>query len=316
MKFYFKAACVLLAVFFLSGCRHAIDAKKQAAEGPGAVVIDGFSHPAAVVAEPGGRIFYVSDLGAGAGQVKDGDGFISKVSADGKILVRNFLPKDGVLDAPRGMVIIMRTIYVADVDRVVAFDLHTREKVFELEFAGEKTAFLNGLALLANNVMAVSSTDTGRIYLMTIGVRPRFRVLQKDVAGAAGLVLDRKSRRLFVAGFGDPAAFDKGGLASGRLGVMTFGDGRQAQYMDILKPMGALTGVEMLSNGMLIVSDWVAPDRPGMVRVFDPHTGHVMNIKLSREIRGPSNFHFDANTGNLWIPLTLEGKVMIEKIRN
>ena len=150
---------------------------------------------------------------------------------------------------------------------------------------------------------------------MTIGERPRFKILQENIAGAAGLALDRKNSRLFVAGFGDAAAFDKGVRPVGKLGVMTFKDGL-AQYRDISTPMGALDGIGILSNGMLLVSDWVAPDRPGAIHVFDLHTGKAMDIKLSREIRGPSNFHFDANTGNLWIPLTLEGKVMIEKIRN
>lgn len=295
------------------GCRRFPKAKTQPPVAGAHLVIEGFASPESVVKDTDGRYFYVSNMGDKLDpRAKDGDGFISRLSPDGKVLDRRFLPKSGTLDSPKGMAIIGRTLYTADVDMIAGFNLDTREKVFDLDFSSEKTAFLNDLAVIDDNTLAISATDVNKVYLATLGDEPSLRLLKDNIAGANGLFYDAKNGKLFVAGFGE--GFEKGENAGGRLGVLTFRDG-PAQYRAISIPIGALDGIALLPDGMLLFSDWVALDSPGAIWLFDPHTGSLTALDLSRELRGPADFYFDEKTGNLWLPLMQDGKVLIEKIR-
>lgn len=201
VKAVFIAAVAAVAALVAGGCGQFLKTEKHAPSA--SLVIEGFSLPESVAKDTNGKNFYVSNMGAKLEPTaKDGDGFISRLSPDGRILDKKFLPKDGVLNSPKGMSIIGRVIYTADVDRVVGFNLDTMEKVFDLDFSSEKTVFLNDIAVIDGNTFAVSATDVNKVYLITLGDKPSFRVLQDNVMGANGLFYEAKTRRLYVVGFG------------------------------------------------------------------------------------------------------------------
>lgn len=86
-------------------------------------IIEGFSHPESITADSTGKIF-VSNIGAALEPTaKDGDGFITELSADGAVIERFFTPK-GALNAPKGLAAINDVLYVADIDRIVGFNLN------------------------------------------------------------------------------------------------------------------------------------------------------------------------------------------------
>ena len=84
-------------------------------------MLGGFSHPESVDLDIPHQVFYVSNLG-GAPLDKDGNGFISKVSRDGKLLQLKWI--EG-LNAPKGMVMNGFTLYVSDIDKLVEIDTRT-----------------------------------------------------------------------------------------------------------------------------------------------------------------------------------------------
>ncbi len=128
-------------------------------------VIEGLSSPESVAMTGDGKKFFISNLGEKLEpSAKDGDGFITEVSPEGAVVNKKFLPKSGVLNGPKGLSIIGPTLYVTDVDRVVGFDLVSREQVFEMDFSAEKTVFLNDLAVYDDNTLFVSATDIGKIF--------------------------------------------------------------------------------------------------------------------------------------------------------
>ena len=147
-----------LALLIVSGCRGLRPAEVKTEVKT--KVIDGFSSPESVIADRDGSRFFVSNVGEKLEpSAKDGDGFISELTPDGAVVNRNFLPKEGVLNAPKGMAIIGQTLFVTDIDRVVGFDMATRQKTFELDFSAEKTVFLNDLAVFDDKTLFVSATD-------------------------------------------------------------------------------------------------------------------------------------------------------------
>ncbi|KAF5276817.1 hypothetical protein FQR65_LT16160 [Abscondita terminalis] len=55
-----------------------------------------------------------------------------KLKSDGKLIELKFAPTKGVLHAPKGMTIENGILYVADLERIVGFDINSQKTVFEL----------------------------------------------------------------------------------------------------------------------------------------------------------------------------------------
>lgn len=312
--------------------------------------IKGFASPECVVSD--GEFFYVSNLGLRlAPSEKDGDGFIAKVSKDGKILADRWIATDEkagiVLHSPKGMVIVGKILYVTDIDRVLGFDLNTREKVFELDFSAEKTLFLNDITARAENKtivvpvrstatkrgkrgkrakgssareititsvakassLFVSATDIGKIFEIELNNTPSYKELDiQPLAGPNGLAWDAKNANLYVVGFG------KNNEPNGEIGRIHFEKNERYSYEKLSDSLGYYDGVALNNTGKLITTDWVGFDgKKGIVKVFDfqKHTCSILSIP---KIFGPADFWYDARTQSLWIPKMLEQKVLVQRI--
>ncbi|MBI5237601.1 MAG: hypothetical protein HY887_04180 [Deltaproteobacteria bacterium] len=299
-------ASFLLAAWLLAltGCHSIWRGSKAPA------VISGFSSPESIVYAPEIKRYLVSNVGEKLEpSLKDSDGFISMLAEDGTIVERRYLPKDGVLHAPKGMAIIGNTLYVADIDMLIGFDLTTREKTFEMDFSGEKTIFLNDLAALDENTLALSATDTGKVFMVSLKAKT-CSVLAEGIAGPNGLYYDAESKRLFVVGFGE------GYKANGGAGFINLRE-REAKpvYKKLTDSIGALDGVALLPGGRLMFSDWVSFEKPGALRVYDLDKKELSTVKLSEDVRGPADFYYDAKHKKLYLPRMLEGKLSIECIK-
>ena len=81
----------------------------------------GLMGPESAVYNATRRIFYVSNIN-GDPVDKDGNGFISKLSADGEVVKTHWVTG---LDGPKGMVLHGGRLYVSDIDRLVAIQVKT-----------------------------------------------------------------------------------------------------------------------------------------------------------------------------------------------
>ena len=75
--------------------------------------------PESVIYDKKNNVIYAANMNLEP-RKKDGNGFISKISTDGKILDLHWA--DG-LSSPKGLAIVGDILYAADVDEVVAIDL-------------------------------------------------------------------------------------------------------------------------------------------------------------------------------------------------
>ncbi len=299
-SFSLSAVMAIALVFILSGCKE---------PEPSFKVIGGFSSPESVIAGPGSERFYVSNVGEKLQpSTKDGDGFISALSADGTVIERKYLPTQGELNAPKGMAVIGRVLYVADIDRIVGFDLGSRALVFELDFSAEKTAFLNDLAVIDAETLVVSASDIGKVYEVSLGDNPRYEVFIDKLPGANGLYYDATNHRLFIVSMGSGKGFN------GALSVISLAHGG-GNLQRLTGPLGSLDGVVLLGDDRVLFTDWVAYDKTGVMRSFNLNTKELSEIKLAEAPRGPADFYYDADSARLWLPRMMEGTVMIEKLR-
>lgn len=117
------------------------------------------SVPESVLYDPKGDILYVANI-VGKSDSLDGDGFISKVSLDGKI--ENLKWTTG-LNAPKGMGIHKNRLYVTDVYRLVAINLSNGQAETTWD-AVDKKAFLNDVTVDKDGTVYVSDNRNNKIY--------------------------------------------------------------------------------------------------------------------------------------------------------
>jgi len=118
---------------------------------------EGFDAPEGVALAADGA-FFISNVG---GEDTDGDGFISKLGADGTLLVERFA--DGA-DGPKGMAVIDGVLYVCDIVRVRTYDASTGETGPVIDIPDAR--YLND-ATVWNGDVFVSDSGTGRIWRLT-----------------------------------------------------------------------------------------------------------------------------------------------------
>ncbi|WP_309645280.1 hypothetical protein [Phenylobacterium sp.] len=210
----------------------------------------GLESPESVALSADGTFFYVANV-AGEGDARDGRGFISRVSRDGKMLQKEWASG---LHAPKGAVLAHDRLYVTDIDRLVAIDLATGAAIETHAAPGAK--FLNDTALAPDGTLLFSDSANARIYakagkgdVVIWAEAPELRAVnglspEKDrlvVTTMAGkfLAMDYKTKAITV-------------LAEG------IGDG---------------DGVARLDDGRYLVSEW-----PG--RMFEVGRGGAISVIL------------------------------------
>ena len=251
-----------------------------------------------------GQFFYVTNIGkALAPAEKDGDGFISKVGTDGKIITASITTEK--LNAPKGTAIIKGVLYVTDIDRIVGIDLASGKKVAEVSLASANTSFANDLSVKDDNTLFVSATDVGKVF--EVNLKTGQVQLIADVKGANGLWYDKATNRLYTCSF----SFEN--MQGGEIGVISWKD-KKPVYETIGNIHGAFDGLALIDKNTLIVSDWGAMDHPaGFVEKIDLTTKTATKLDWP-VFSGPADFYLDAKQKRLIIPELVAGKVAIKTL--
>lgn len=106
------------------------------------------------------QVIYVSNV-AGSPTDKDGIGFISKISPDGKILELEWVTG---LNAPKGMGLSGGYLYVSDINRIVKISIASGKIAGQVEITGSQ--FLNDIATDKNGNVYVSDMNGNAIYII------------------------------------------------------------------------------------------------------------------------------------------------------
>ncbi|MCF8378020.1 MAG: hypothetical protein K9H49_00495 [Bacteroidales bacterium] len=109
------------------------------------------------------NILYVSNINSGPA-VKDGNGFISKLSPQGEILNLKWITG---ISAPKGMGVFKNLLYVADLDELVIVDIEKGEIIQKIAIEG--SSFLNDIDIDSDGVVFISDSDTGKVYKLENG---------------------------------------------------------------------------------------------------------------------------------------------------
>lgn len=139
------------------------------------------------------NLFFVSDI-HGDGAAKDGNGFISEVGPDGRVIRLKWVTG---LDAPKGLARVGDTLYAADLDSVVAIDIRTGRVVSKTYVPG--ATFLNDAASDPAGNLYVSDTRQGKVFRYRDG-RVSLVWGMPEMKGANGLLWWKDKLWILTAG--------------------------------------------------------------------------------------------------------------------
>jgi DNA-binding beta-propeller fold protein YncE len=260
----------------------------------------GLAHPESITSD--GHFLYVTNVGKALDPTaKDGDGYISKLSLEGKMVTPSITTEK--LNAPKGTAIVKGVLYVADIDHIIGIQLASGKKIADIDLSGSSSSFLNDLTVKDDLTLFVSAMDIGKVLEVNVTTGAFLEVA--TVKGANGIYYDKATKRLYTC------SFDFQNMQAGEIGVVSWKNKIPA-YEKIGDVHGAFDGLALLNDHTLIVSDWGALDHPaGFVEKIDLNTKKATKLDWP-VFSGPADFFFDAKGKRLVIPALVEGKVVIQ----
>src|SRR5690606_29353517 len=164
----------------------------------------GLATPESVLYDEEQDVYFVSNIN-GSPTATDGNGFISKVGPDGKVIELKWIDgsqADVTLNAPKGMAIANDKLYVADLTFVRVFDRKSGKPLGKIGAVG--ASFLNGVAAAPDGTIYVSDSGLkgGKEGLEPSGTDAIYRIGTRGTAdpvirgaelnGPNGLVADNE----------------------------------------------------------------------------------------------------------------------------
>lgn len=211
-------------------------------------VSQGIAQPESTFYHAGSDTIFVSNV-AGEPLKKDGIGWITAISPDGKVKTAKWF--DG-LNAPKGLAESKGILWVSDIDRVVGIDIKTAKLKQTIEISGAK--FLNDIVVGRDGAIFVSDTSANTIYKIKDG-KPEVFVSGGEWEAPNGLGI--YSGRLIVAGWGTGVDDNLGTKGPGSIYSINL---TSKVRTSLSNPIGHLDGFELGWKGLdgFLVSDWIA----------------------------------------------------------
>lgn len=255
----------------------------------------GFQTPESAIVDTASNVIYVSNIAGGPAD-RDGNGYISKLSPDGKVTVEKWVTG---LDAPKGLGLAGGKLFVADLDKLVEIDVASGNIVTKHEAAGAK--ILNDVAIDDEGNVYTSDWPGNAIWRLSGGTFEKW--LESDkLANPNGLLID--GDKLIVAAWGAMEA-DFSTKTPGNLLAVNLAD-KSISNLGNGKPVGNLDGLERFDADSFIVTDWVAGKVFQITRAGDAKELLVLG-------QGSADLTYNATTRTAIIPLMVDGKVVAYK---
>ena len=270
---------------------------------------DGFRVPESVKYDAARDVWYVSNVNGNPGD-HDNNGYISRLRADGAVRDTMFIAagRGGVaLDAPKGMALTGDTLWVADIDKVRAFDVTSGAALFTVDFGVLNAIFLNDIAVGPDRALYITDTGirftatgiehpaTDKIFVIPADNRRTARaVVESDAFSRPnGITYDARRARFIVVPFGGNSIYAWSGAP---------GQGPTP----IANGPGQFDGVEVMSDGRILVSSWA----DSSVSVVN---GNSL-LKIIGNVPSPADIGLDARRSRVAIPLFTGGRVEIWEV--
>jgi hypothetical protein len=261
-----------------------------------------FASPEGIASD--GQFVYISNVGPELmPQARDGDGYVLKLSADLKSSFDSEKFSAIKLNAPKGMAVLNKVLYIADIDRLVVIDLKKMIQMATFDFSRHNVDFLNDVAVKDDSTLFVSATNSNQIFQVNLKEN-NFALLETEpLLGPNGLFYQSEENKLYCAewGTGDP---------NGRLIAI---DPPTGKIKVLHQHTGNLDGIAFLRSGNLVFSDWASNSILELDMIGGELTTFYINPDMAGtdSINGPADIWFDTASDQLYVPFMIDSKVSI-----
>lgn len=248
------------------------------------------------------EFIYVSNVN-GSPDVKDGNGYISKLYKNGKACENEFISH---LNAPKGMCLVGNTLFVTDLDVVYGFNILTKKQEYFFDFKPFNTSFLNDICFDGNSNLFVSSTDQHEVYTINIKSGKMHALGLKDsLNGTNGLCCHDSI--LYIVEMGSDTSL--GGIAQ-----VSFRN-NSIQFDRLYAQLGILDGLFYLDH-KLYISDWATEKNMtiAQIHIFDLHTKTITSFPLDKQYNGIADIDYDSFHHRILAPIMEENKLQFFQI--
>ncbi len=204
-------------------------------------VFAAFDRPESVYVDS--KYIYVSNM-SGAGNLKDGIGWISKLNKKGQVLQEQWVKG---LNAPKGLGVFKGQLYTSDIDEIVVIDI-AKTSIQKISIPGAK--LLNDISIDPTGNVYISDTFGAKIFKLDQATKKVSEVVSlKDAPNGLLLVGDV----LYIAGYGKPKA-DGTGMEDGPKGGLSSYNLVSGELKSIIPDIGKIDGIQMLKDGKVVIS--------------------------------------------------------------
>jgi DNA-binding beta-propeller fold protein YncE len=233
-------------------------APQRAVQAPPAVwtIATDLAAPESAYFDAASGAVFVSNIN---GQIldKDGNGYISRLTPDGKVVDIKWATG---LNAPKGMRSVGGTLWVTDIDEVVAIDIASGRIASRVKVEG--AGFLNDLAAAPDGTVYASDSGNSTIYAVKNGMSSVFVTGAEAVETPNGLLVD--GGRLILGTIGPAAPGGRRGGGPGAGGppapagrLYAFDLTTKQRTVVTPQPIGGIDGIEPDGSGGFLVTDVV-----------------------------------------------------------
>jgi sugar lactone lactonase YvrE len=257
-----------------------------------------FATPESVLYDAAGDRYLVSNINGSPNGV-DNNGYISELLPDGTIKTPKLIAggeKNVKLDAPKGLAIVGKELWVSDISVVRKFDLKTLEPKGDI--ALPDATFANDLAVAPD----------GKVYVSDTSVKPGAKGFD-PIGGDQVLVIDKTGKAKVLAkskDLGGPNGLfwgPKGLLVNALLSNEVYGLGPKGEKLDVIKlPNGGL-------DGMLVVGDSLLATSWGASAVYRGKLGGTSFEPIIQNVKGPADMGWDSKRSRVLLPRFLDDLV-------
>ena len=258
---------------------------------------DRFNGPESVIYDERTQLLFVSNVN-GAPNEKNGQGFISIMSVEGKVLQKQWVKG---LHAPKGLAIVGNLLYVADIDQLVEIDIN-HGRIIKRHVAPQ-AIFLNDVVANINGDVYVSDMLTQSIYQLASG---QFSLWLKDDALESPNGLYIEDGQLVVGSWGNMTDGFSTEIA-GHLKTVSL-DTKAITSLGNGSPVGNLDGVESDGKGNFYVTDWLS----GGLHLINKQGNAKKIIALPQ---GSADLDVVLEKNLLIIPMMMDGNVFAYRIQ-
>jgi sugar lactone lactonase YvrE len=205
----------------------------------------GLAQPESVVEDPATGVIYVSNIN-GAVMQKEGNGFISRLTAIGKMLERQWVKG---LNSPTGLALHDRTLYAADVDKLIEINAASGEILKRCDAKG--AVFLNDVVVDDEGTVYVSDTPMNTIWRLKEGSFEPW-LANDALNGPNGLLI--QGNTLIVASLGKVQSQGQKKELGTLLAVSL--DDQKMSKVGKGELIGNLDGLQAIQPGVYLVTDW------------------------------------------------------------